>query len=170
MLNRLVSFLALASLTCTPLAAARTQATSWGKSGVSMDQYRRDAGDCGRAGYYLDVSQTEAAQVFKRATGQLQANETNLTSAEAKAPEIMNIVTTSAHIVAEARPDEHMKQVGNLMQSTVDDCLKQRGYVRFKLTDPQRKHLGHLHLGSPERRAYLYQLATDAKLLAAQTY
>src|SRR4051812_24713900 len=107
MLYRSVVFVALASLTCTPLAAATPHATSWGKSGVSMDQYRRDAGECGRAGYYLDVSKTEAAQVFKRATGQLQANETHLAAADAKPPEILNIVTTSAHIVEDARPDEH---------------------------------------------------------------
>lgn len=166
--DRRVLFVALASLIHSSLAAAKTETTSWGKSGVSMDQYRRDAVECGRAGYYLDVSKTEAARVLQRATGQLQANEADLASAEG--PEIMNIVTSSAHIVEGARPDERMRQIGDRLQTTIDDCLRQRGYVRFRLTDPQRKHLGHLHLGSPERHAYLYRLATDSDVLTAQAY
>jgi hypothetical protein len=61
-----------------------------------------------------------------------------------------------------------MKDVGALMQSKVDDCLKSRGYVRFRLSDAQRRHLERLHLGSAERHIYLYRLATDPDVLRAQ--
>ena len=161
-----VCAVALASLLSTPLSAAKTEAMSWGKPGVSIEQYRQDAVECGRAGYYLDVSKTEAAGVFKQASRRLESNEADLTLAQG--PEIMNIVTNSAHIVDGARPTQRMKEVGTLMQGTIDDCLKQRGYVRFRLTDGQRKHLAHLHLGSPERHAFLYDLATDPNVVTAQ--
>lgn len=157
---------ALASLLPAPLGAAGTEAASWGKPGVSIEQYRRDAVECGRAGYYLDVSNTEAAGVFKRALRQLETNEADLTLAQG--PEIMNIVTNSAHIVDGARPTERMKEVGTLMQGAIDDCLRQRGYIRFRLTDAQRKRLSRFHLGSPERHAFLYDLATDPNILTAQ--
>ena len=167
-------------LLSTPLAAAKTESTSWGKAGVSIDQYRTDAITCGRSGYYMDVSNTEAAHVFKDATGQLEANESDLSSVamlagggppetrRAAVMELGDIVNRSAHIVEGARPAKRMKEVGDIMQSKVDDCLKGRGYVHFKLTDSQRKHLGHLHLGSAERHIYLFQLGTDPAVLKTQ--
>jgi hypothetical protein len=82
--------------------------------------------------------------------------------------ELSDMVSRSAHIVENTRPKERMKDVGNLMQSKVDDCLKGRGYTRFKLTAAQRKQLSRLHLGSVERHIYLYQLATNPAVLKAQ--
>lgn len=170
---------AMACLLSVPLSAAKTEATSWGKPGVSIDQYRTDAITCGRTGYYLDVSDTEAAHVFKDASAQLEANEADLPSAamvagsgtpdaREAAMEVNDIVGRSAHIVEATRPAERMRTVGNLMQAKVDDCLKGRGYIHFKLTDSQRKHLAHLHLGSVDRHIYLYQLGTDPDVLKAQ--
>ena len=172
--------LAVACLLSDPLAAAKTEAWSWGKPGVSIDQYRTDAITCGRSGYYTDVSNTEAAHVFKRATKDIEANEAGLSSVamlagsgppetrRAAGMELGNIVIQSAHIVEGTRPRERMKDVGALMQAKVDDCLTGRGYMRFRLTPQQRKHLGSLHLGSPERHIYLYQLATDPDVLKVQ--
>ena len=173
---------ALAFLLSAPLIAAKTEATSWGKPGVSIDQYRTDAITCGRAGYYMDVSHTEAAHVFKDATGQLAANESGLTGAAMAAAdgppqervlaamEVADIANRSSHIVESTRPKERMKDVGALMQSRVDDCLKDRGYMRFRLTSGQRKHLERLHLGSVDRHVYLYQLATNPDVLKAQAF
>ena len=175
---------AIACLLSAPLASARTDAVSWGKPGVTIEQYRLDAVGCGRAGYYLDVAETEAAHVFKTATERLEANESGLRllamlsqggpppqdapERVGAAIEAADIVGQSARIVDGTRPQERIKAVGALMQGTVDDCLRRRGYTRFRLTDLQRKRLGHLHLGSPERHIYLYRLATDPALLRAQ--
>lgn len=173
---------AVALLLSAPLAAAKTEMLSWGKPGVSIDQYRTDSISCGRAGYYMDVSNTEAAHVFKDATGQLTANESALTSAAmvaadgppperiVAAMEVADIANRSNHIVDSTRPKERMKEVGALMQTKVDDCLKDRGYMRFKLTSEQRRHLERLHLGSVERHEYLYQLATNPAVLKAQAF
>jgi len=122
--------------------------------------------------------------VFKTATGQLEANEAGLPSLAmlaqggppaqdaperaAAAMEAADIVGRSAHIVDRTRPQERMKAVGTLMQGAVDDCLRQRGYIRFRLTEAQRKQLSRLHLGSPARHAYLYRLATDPAVLRDQ--
>ena len=171
---------AIACLSSTPLAAARTEAVSWGKPDITIEQYRRDAIECGRAGYYLDVSKTEAAHVFKAATGQLAANEASLPSLamlagdgppeerRAAVMEVGDIVSRSAHIVDATRPQERIKAVGALMQGTVDGCLRERGYTQFRLTEAQRKQLGRLHLGSPARHAFLYGLATDPGVLRDQ--
>ena len=173
MRHSLLSAVAVACLLSAPILAAKSEPTSWGKPGVSIDQYRTDAITCGRAGYYMDVSNTEAAHVFKRATSELETNETDL-SLVAMDPSpnreamLANIVNRSARIVEGTRPNERMKGVGTLMQAKVDDCLRSRGYIRFRLTPEQRRHLAHLHLGSVERHVYLYQLATDPAVLKAQ--
>lgn len=159
---------AAACLSSAPLSAAKTEMTSWGKPDVSIDQYRTDAITCGRAGYYMDVSGTEAAHVFRRATSELDANEANLPGSSPD--EMLSIALTSAQIVHSTRPDERMKDVGYLMQSRVDECLKGRGYKQFKLTSAQRKHLEKLHLGSVERHVYLYGLATDPTVLQTQAF
>jgi len=182
MRHNLVTAVTLACLLSAPLAAAKTEASSWGKPGISIDQYRTDAVTCGRAGYYMDVSNTEAAQVFKTASRELETNETDLQS-QAEMPgsgnpmgdprylyRVMGIVNRSTRIVEGTRPTERIKAVGALMQAKVDDCLKGRGYVRFKLTPQQRHHLGQLHLGSVERHSYLYQLGTDAGVLSSQAF
>lgn len=165
--------IAVACLLSAPVAAAKTEAASWGKPGVSIDQYRTDAITCGRAGYYADVSNTQAAKVFRRATNDLEANETDLSlismdPSPSAGAMLATIVTRSAMIVEGTHADAQIKDVGALMQAKVDDCLRNRGYVHFRLTDSQRKHLAHLHLGSAERHIYLYQLGTDPAVLTAQ--
>jgi len=173
MRHNLVTAVTLACLLSAPLAAAKTEASSWGKPGISIDQYRTDAVTCGRAGYYADVSETQATRIFRRATGELESNESDL-SLVALDPSpsgqamVANIVNRSARIVEATRPGMQIRDVRDLMQAKVDHCLKERGYVRFRLTDDQRKRLGHLHLGSPERHIYLYQLATDPAVLRTQ--
>lgn len=136
--------------------------------------------ECGRKGYYLDVSNTEAAGVFKNASRQLEANETNLQSATSmmadpnpmlKAAAVYRVFSTvamSGHIVEQARPQERMRDVQKIMQGQVDTCLRERGYVRFQLTRDQRKQLQRLHLGSPARHDYLFKLSSDPTVLVAQ--
>jgi hypothetical protein len=143
------------------LSAGKPHGISWGKTGISFEQYRGDAVECGRSGYYLDVADTEAAQVFRRATRVLEASEANATPS-------VDTYITSARIVEGTRPEYRMEDVRKLLQGTVDGCLIDRGYTPFQLSQAQRKQLGRLKMGSPERHAFLYKLATDPEVLSAQ--
>jgi len=156
----------LVLLPAAALAADRP-VLSWGKAGVTLDAYRADAVACGRQGYYLDVSQTEAAQVFKQASAQLENNEASLSMA-GDLDRTIQIANDSSRIVERTRPAERMKQVRTLLQDTVATCLQARGYTRFQLTRDQQRHLRGLRPGSSERHAYLHGLASDARILAAQ--
>lgn len=143
---------------------------SWGKAGVTLEAYRADAVACGREGYYLDVSNTEAAKVFKQASSQLENNEASLaaTAMTGDLDRTMQIANDSTRIVERARPAERMKEVRTLLQDTVSGCLQARGYTRFQLTPAQQRHLRALKIGSPGRHAYLHRLASDPAVLAAQ--
>jgi hypothetical protein len=150
--------------------AAKPPMLSWGKPGVSLAAYREDAVSCGRQGHYLDISNTEAAKVFKQASSQLENNENNLASSAMTGDtnRIMSVAVDSARIVERTQPAKRMKEVRTLLQDTVATCLRERGYRQFRLTEAQQRQLGALRLGSAERHAYLHGLARDPAILEAQ--
>jgi hypothetical protein len=181
---------AAALIAAAPVVAADSPKVSWGKLGVTFEQYRADAVACGRAGYYRDVSGTEAARVFRDASNQIDTivatgaapvskwateqidpshGAASLSRVEEAPASFVEVGTRISHVVAGTRPEERIREVGQLLRSTVEQCLVERGYQRFQLTSDQRKHLGKLRPGTPERQAYLYALATDAEILRAQS-
>lgn len=150
--------------------AAKPPMVSWGKPGVTLAAYREDAVQCGRQGYYLDVSNTEAAKVFKDASRQLENNENNITASAMTGDtnRIMNMAVDSARIVERTQPARRMKEVRTLLQDTVAACLQARGYRQFRLSVSQQRRLRAFRLGSPERHAYLHGLASDPAVLETQ--
>jgi len=140
---------------------------SWGKTGVSLVQYQDDAVSCARRAYYQDVAQTDGAKRLVEASRRIDSLASIATGTDYQYYDNL-AVSAIARTVAAARPDKAFREVGALQQSTLDTCLTQRGYVRFRLTEDQRHRLGKLRNGSPERRAYLHSLASDAAILAAQ--
>lgn len=140
---------------------------SWGKPGVTLEAYRADAVACGRQGYYLDVSNTEAAKVFKQASSQLENNEASL-SMGGSLDRAIQIANDSSRIVERTRPAQRMKQVRTLLQDTVSSCLRTRGYTQFQLTPEQQRYVQSLKIGSPARHAYLHGLASNPAVLATQ--
>lgn len=171
MLRCLTAILIVLSVSIAPLSgavAAERPVLSWGKAGVTLDAYRADAVACGRQGYYLDISNTEAAKVFKDASRQLETNEARLSVVAGDMDRAIQVANDSSRIVERTRPTERIKQVRTLLQDTVASCLQTRGYTRFQLTRDQQRHLKGLRIGSPERHAYLHGLASDPAILAAQ--
>lgn len=168
---RFLPFIVIAAAVCAAPAQARSKdVLSWGKAGVSFEDYRSDAVTCGRQGYYLDIAATEQAQALVKASRLLESNESNLTllamSGDVFAP--VGIVAMSRHIIDNARPDMRIRQLRQMMNDTVATCLAQHGYKQFRLTDMQKKELKRLKQGTAERHAYLYSLGSDAMVLADQ--
>jgi hypothetical protein len=156
-------------LAAPAFAGSKPNPVSWGKIGVSFEQYRQDAVDCTREGYYLDVSGTEAAQTLKRASSQIENNEVNLYNPYGSSwPTQVDIVTRSDAIAQGTRPDKRFKEVRALQEDAVAKCLIERGYKRFTLTRDEQDHLAHLKAGSDARHQYLYSLAVNPKILSAQ--
>lgn len=175
--------LILAALVVASPAAAERRAIlqSWGKPNVSFAAYRQDAITCGREGYYLDISNTGQAKAFADASGKLDDINQSFFGAAGSAGGPMggtpqdaaeqagNLAADTGQVMNALQPDTKMKQLGTMMQSTTDRCLVQHGYQRFQLTPEQTRHLGHLKIGSPARHEYLFHLASDPAVLAAQS-
>ena len=160
-------------------AAAPAPRESWGKASVSFDQYRQDAVECGRQGYYLDISQTADAKELVQASRRLDnLNGTfsgNTTDSSGTGPASTDTVDQMArfaanqqHIIESARPEERFRNIKRTLQSTTDNCLIGRGYSKFELTDEQRHRLKKLKAGSDARHIYLFRLASDPAVLTTQ--
>jgi hypothetical protein len=168
------------ALSAMPAAAKSKPIDSWGRVGVDFETYRTDARECALQGHYADVSETEQAKKFVRATKRLEnSDDTSMgpamaTSAadNAPPPDTMYRTTVIAarteQIRASIRPDKLVGELHEGMVGVVESCLLDRGYSQFRLTESQSKALSKLEKGSDERRHFLHALAADPAVLENQ--
>jgi len=156
-MRRTVATFALLSLALAAPASARMigagYKTSWGKAGVSLEDYWIDSSQCGFQAYNLDLTGTGPARVLIIAS-RMAENPISVEDA-ARARQFAN-------------EEVQWDRAASIMQSELDSCLIRRGYVKFKLTDSQADELAGLEKGSLERRRFLHSLASDPAVLAAQ--
>jgi hypothetical protein len=179
-MRRLFAVSLVSAMFATAAAGAPSPKESWGKAGITLEQYRQDALECGLKGYYTDISKTEDAKQFVKASQQLDAITTGASApmtveSNATGPDTTNAADQVAayadqqqHIVESVRPDERYKSIKKTLISSTEQCLAGRGYSKFELTDDQRKILRKLKAGSDQRRAYLYSLASNPTILQSQ--
>lgn len=151
-------------------SATREPLYSWGKPAVSLSQYRLDAAGCTAAGYNRDIADTDAAKAFVRGSRALDNATQNAYQAAPNQSSDGPIVyaVLRDQIAHSVQPERQMRAIALLQQQTVDDCLVAHGYRRFHLSSDQRRQLGKMAIGSAERRAYLYHLASDSAIVVGQ--
>jgi hypothetical protein len=165
---------AAVSLTLAPApAAAAVPMDTWGKAGVSFEEYRDDAVTCGRTAHYADVSDTEQARLFVQASRRLEAADDSGVGNPGASPEedlyrMAQLGARSEQIRSSIRPEKRMEELQNALVSIVERCLEERGYSRFRLTAEQQQALNRLDKGSPERHRFLHALASDESVLESQ--
>jgi hypothetical protein len=153
---------------------------SWGKAGVSLEDYRADAAACAREAVNLDISNTDAAKTLVTAS---RAIDTAYSSAWMYAPaasiSFPGVGSSGSggmwggghdvqQVIHAYRIDEQFADIADLQYRTLDTCLAGRGYHQFRLTADQEARLHHLRKGSAERRAYLHSLGSDPEILSSQ--
>ena len=115
---------------------------SWGKTGISYDQYQYDAHYCAATGVLLALK--APAWALNR------GGTDSLTDA-----------------VEQRWQNPQLTAFG---ESNLEHCLTVHGYSKFRLTPDQTAHLQALAHGSIERHRYLYSLGSDADILARQKF
>lgn len=132
-------------------AADRPPIESWGKPGVTFDQYRADSVECAKIGYFRDVSQDEPAKRFIRGL------ET--------ADRLMNFPSPADGgddwmlSVRRTQPDRQKRLLQTIQVGDVEQCLTGKGYRKFTLTTDEQKALSQYPRGSEARHRYLHALA-----------
>jgi hypothetical protein len=170
---RVPNILAAACLAAAASAASAAPApeTSWGRAGVSYDEYRADASRCLHLVERLDLEGTRPAQALILASRRIENLAGGVVSAQNSEGDTgfdRVIANQVANSVALARPEVRFRQIRDLMRTAMTACLTELGYTRFRLTEAQRDRLRHLRARQPERHAYLHSLASDPAVLAAQ--
>jgi hypothetical protein len=176
----LIALAAMAGLAGAAIASNAPQ-TSWGKAGVSFDDYRSDATFCLRQAAATDLTGTEPANALVLASRRMEAGQTNdysptVGGASSSSPSptmggfdpMIEAANRMQQERIAARPDLRIRQAHDIMQRRLDHCLAGRGYHRFRLTDDQRQRLRHFPARATERQTYLHSLASDPQILAAQ--
>jgi hypothetical protein len=165
---------------CAPafIACASTgPATSWGKERVSMEDYRFDGALCAAvaAGRKVDENgaNTAGGVSGKNSSGSGLPQAPSAPSAGASGGAFPTggggayRESASPDMVSRAA-QQHRSQEMALQRARSDalhSCLSNRGYVEYRLTPEQRKHLATLPEGSQERREYLHKLGSDPEVL-----
>jgi len=158
-------------------ALAKAPTTSWAKAGVSLEQYRADALECGSRGLATDVSQSKPVAVLRKASEQLDLAENSLQAASNSAPPTqgsapsMDLAMRAQSIETvrrSARPAQQVKQIKEIMFVTVRQCMVEHGYTRIALTEQQRAGYEKVPGNSAERLKYLHALASDPAVVESQ--
>lgn len=150
------------ALLAAPASAGPKPVDSWGRAGVDYETYRTDAYECTALAHFADVSQTSQAKAFVRGTQRMEATD-------GMPLDMYELARRYGQIESSVRPELRIAQLRIRMQQLVDDCLVERGYSRFRLTESQRKQLARLKKGTPERHHFLHALAADPAVLERQT-
>ena len=179
---RILIAVAAAATFAGAASAANAPQTSWGKAGVSFDDYRSDATACLRVAAGTDLTGTEPANALvlasrRMATGQTNDYSPTVGGANSTGPSVVNngfdpAIEAANRMQQErmaARPDLRIRQAREILQRRLDHCLAGRGYHRFRLTDEQRRQLRRFPERAAERQTYLHSLASDPRVLAAQS-
>jgi hypothetical protein len=165
--------------TAFPAAAAKLvnpgMGISWGKAGISLAQYRKDAIECGRSAAATDLAGTDPARAFVIGTRLMENDPTvgpgasvDPTAGPSAAADAVAGAGSSPGVMRMIGPERQLAKAGDILESALERCLRERGYRKFKLTSGQRHRLQKLPLGSDERHAYLHSLASNAQVLEAQ--
>jgi hypothetical protein len=141
----LASAALLAGLAASP-AAARD---SWGKPNVGFVEYRLDADECSNSAFDTNLWMGPIYDVMRKAMP-MQGDIYTLAWSQQV---LVHGVTVT---------------VADQLQDSVDRCLIDRGYQRFRLTTAQNRQLSRYRRGTTERSQFLHNLAADPSVMAAQ--
>lgn len=154
------------------LAAERpVPVTSWGKPGVSFEDYRRDSIACGKQGATTSMAGRPEYDAVMLGIGR---QDTDIDIGRSLPPSathedpIEKLARDYALNGAKSRPEPRVKALQGVLETAVRDCLLARGYARFTLTPDQAAGLARHKKGTEGRFRYLHALASSETVLSRQ--
>src|SRR6187431_499509 len=119
-----MSLLTFGSSAATAGRVSAGHQKSWGKDGVSLEQYWADSAECAHAAADIDLEGTKPAKalVFWTRLGNGNMPPNNYAD-----------IDMSVRI----NPEVQWNRAATIMRRELEGCLAERGYVKFELTDEQ---------------------------------
>lgn len=156
------------------LAAERpAPVTSWGKPGVSFEDYRQDSIACGKQGATTSMA---GRREYDAVILGLNRQDTDIDIGRSLPPSLTRedpvekLARDYALNGAKSRPEPKVKALQGFLEDKVKACLAEKGYVQFALTLDQAAALAKYKKGSEGRFRYLHALASSEAVLSQQRY
>jgi len=168
-------------VTNAQLNAKNNSGFSWGKSGVTLQDYVKDGTECAETSRYVTtyikpatlrhLDALSAAQlldsVLKLGAGTPEFNAIGLV-ANITALRSANDIARRTNTFSSQYESIISFDVRDQLQAVLGKCLLERGYARIWLTKSQQATLRRLKRHSRERTAYLYSIGSNAEVMAEQ--
>ena len=149
-----------ALLPASPLAAKRLpNPHSWGKLGVSYDEYRKDAFECTYTSF-KDVQQKQSSMPLQFDAPVIYYGPNNSIDYGAT----LNAFLFSHRVQMMIR----QANANGALQEAIDGCLLRRSYRPFRLNRLQAVELKTHKHGTEQRHRFLYALASNSGVLDQQ--
>jgi len=152
--------------------------TVWAKAGVSYEQYRGDALECGKQGLASDIDNTQEVKTLARASQQLEGIDASGQTSSGRStgatgqPDMLEAATNRAieqqTIIAATQPERQYAGIKQKMFVVVRSCMIKHGYAKVVLTENQRKEYEGIKGSADVRRAYIHKIASDPHVLETQ--
>jgi hypothetical protein len=175
---RLLGYAALSMHVSSASAKEAVPQTVWAKTGVSYEQYRGDALECGKKGLASNIDNSDEVKTLARASQQLDAADAGAqasmnmaagpTGQSNLASGAMDRSTQEQAIVAAAQPARQYAGIKEKMFQVVRRCMIDHGYAKIVLTESQRKEYAGIKGDADMRRTYIHKLASDPHVLETQ--
>lgn len=175
-MNRLCLATGLLALSLASAASAEKPSsrelreTSWGKPGVSLEQYRMDAGICAWQATNMDISHSKPAKTMVKASQALehQTHWIGMVTSVNGASSMAGAAISMRNVEDRFRVDKQFEEVADMQYDALHRCLRERGYTRFQLTAEQAKRLRKLRSGTMKRHLYMHSLGSNPVIVASQ--
>lgn len=146
---------------------------SWGKPGVSFDDYRSDSIACGKQGATTSM---KGRREFDGVVLGLDRQDMDMDIDRSLPPSLtqedqtQKLARDYALNAAKSRAEPRIKALQTFLEEKVAACLSDKGYVRFSLTPAQAAGLGQYKKGSEARFRFLHALASNNAVVQQQRY
>jgi hypothetical protein len=143
--------------------------TSWGKAGVSKQDYGNDVGMC--TGFAAQASSGSGVNTAGGVSGK-NSGAGSSAAVEGGGGTVAGGTyqgMASSDYAQRAATQQRSQEMAAKRAKTdaYKSCLTERGYKEFTLSAEQRAHLATLKPGSNEYHEYLYSLGTDPAVVNA---
>jgi hypothetical protein len=155
---------------CACATTASSPPTSWGKAGVTKQDYGNDVGMCtglaAQAGSGSGVNTAGGVSGKNSGAGSGGAVEGGGGTVSGGTYQGMASSDYAQRAATQQRSQEMAAK--RAKADAYRSCLTERGYKEFTLTPEQRAHLASLPAGSNEYHEYLYSLGSDPAVVNAK--
>jgi len=164
-----------------PFSGAKSaeKGVTWGKSGVSLSQYTTDSIECADTSQYVTVhikpdtlrelSGLSSVQLYSIASGSGNGHGDLLGALSGQGSfQSEKDIARRSNTFNDRYQSAGSHDIREELQDVLEKCLTERGYIKIRLTESQRKILSGLKRHSSKRTAYLHEIGSDHKLIEYQ--